>query len=164
MINIRMYSVLSYLLSLYYQQQRISAFSLLMTSLLFHKIALHLHLTNKLLNVGVRKLLFLFSWCHESYALFYKWGPKSFIYFTSDESVEWCFREQMYCLLLNVLSSFHRQGSNLNSLSMSSSSFSSTPSRLSSSSDRYSSNLSGKPAPTDHVPHFGNRFLCFVLF
>nr|XP_019948778.1 PREDICTED: uncharacterized protein LOC109633389 isoform X2 [Paralichthys olivaceus] len=40
-------------------------------------------------------------------------------------------------------------GSNLNSLSMSSSGFSSTPSRLSSSSDRYSSTLSGPPRYSD---------------
>ncbi|XP_062255056.1 uncharacterized protein si:ch211-197h24.6 isoform X1 [Platichthys flesus] len=40
-------------------------------------------------------------------------------------------------------------GSNLNSLSMSSSSFSSTPSRLSSSSDRFSSSLSGPPRYSD---------------
>ncbi|XP_023256517.1 uncharacterized protein LOC111650823 [Seriola lalandi dorsalis] len=45
-------------------------------------------------------------------------------------------------------------GSSLNSLSMSSSSFSSTPSRLSSSSDRYSSSLSGPSRYSDVPPRY----------
>ena len=51
-------------LTLYYQQQCISVFSSLVTSLLWpisKSVFLQLHLTNKLLDVGVRKLLFFSS-------------------------------------------------------------------------------------------------------